>query len=274
MSRVPILTPAEADAAYASAQCVVEAHRRLTCFVRVGQTLAQIDAEVGRILASLSCRSAFFRYRQGRRPPFPSQSCLSVNECIVHGTAAFNLDPLKSGDLLSIDIGVVHKGWIGDAAWTYAIKEASSEAQRLMRCGREALRRGIPCLKPGAPYVDWARAVQICVESESGFHCVRGLGGHGYFRDDLHRPPYIANVVSDPRSPWAEAMQRWQPGNLVAVEPMISAGTGDTSDDPSSWPILTADRSLSVHYEADVLITSSGPRDLTQGMQDLPDVLG
>ncbi len=142
----------------------------------------------------------------------------------------------------------------------------------------DSLRLGIKTLRAGAPYTDWARTVQQHVERECGFFCVRGLGGHGYGRyvsdkvRGLHKPPFVPNVIDEPN--WTERKESWQVGTLVAVEPMISIGTGATNDPPSVWPIKTADGSLSVHYEADILITASGPRDLTEGMDSLPEIIG
>ena len=166
--------------ATAAADCVVKTHQRIIEFLRAGLTLAEIDAEIGRILNSLDSISAFLGYRVRGHPPFPSHACLSVNECIVHGTHDMTDEPLQPGDLISIDIGTKHKGWIGDAAWTYAIGEASDEALDLMRTGRESLRRGIEAMQPGRPLIEWAKAVQEHVEKEKGYSLVRGLGGHGY----------------------------------------------------------------------------------------------
>jgi methionyl aminopeptidase len=261
------------DAAHAAAQCVVRAHERLVGFLRAGLTLAEIDAFIARTLNELDARSAFLRYRIPGHPPFPSHSCLSVNECIVHGTHLMSSEPLKPGDLLSIDIGVWHHGWIGDAAWTYAVEEASDEVERLMESGRESLRRGVAAMQAGRPLVDWARAVQECVEGECGFKLVRGLGGHGYGRK-LHGPPFIANVLPTRPAEWPDAWKLFQPGMLLAVEPMLAVGTAEIFSEQRQWPIYTADRSLSVHYEANVLITRDGPRNLTEGMDDLPDIVG
>lgn len=272
MQRPPRISPADSDAAFAAAQCVVETHRRLVEFIRVGQTLAQIDAEVARVLEGLGCRSAFRWYRPGRQPPFPSHSCLSLNECIVHGTAGYCMRGLRAGDLLKLDIGVFHRGWVGDAGWTYAIKEVSDENRKLMACGKESLRLGMQQLRSGNAYMEWAKVVQNHVERVCGFHCIRGLGGHGYGRK-LHEPPYISNVT-DPIDGWHEALWKCEPGVLLAVEPMIGAGTGKKTDADDVWPVFTADGSMSVHYEADVLITESGPRDLTEGMAGLPEVIG
>lgn len=273
MSLPPPLRSADVDAAYAAAQCVVETHRRISAWLREGMTLARIDAEVARVLESLKCRSAFLHYRAGRTPPFPSHACLSVNECVVHGTAGYMERPLVKGDVLKLDIGVIRQGWIGDAAWTYSFGEPAPEVRRLMECGKESLRRGIPQLRPGATLDAWARAVQGFVEGECGFHLVRGLGGHGYGRK-LHAPPYLSNVAVELPEVWHEAKWACRPGTLLAVEPMIGLGTGEIVQHKNTWPIFTAEGSMSVHYEHDVLIGEDGPRVLTEGMEGLPDVVG
>ncbi len=256
-----------------AAQCVVEVHRRLADMLAPGQTLAEIDAFVAETLADLDSSSAFLHYKMRGHPAFPSHACLSPNDCIVHGTHDMTSVPIRRGDVLSIDIGVIRDGWIGDAAWTYAIGEASAEALRLMQCGRETLRRGIMTLRAGRPRMEWARAVQGCAEKEYGFHLVRGLGGLGYGRT-LHGAPFISNVV--PRRPgeWPDAFLTMKPGMLLAVEPMVAVGTAEIIADGHDWPIFTADRSLAVHYEANVLVTDDGPDNLTAGLDDLPDIVG
>ncbi|TVQ31830.1 MAG: type I methionyl aminopeptidase [Phycisphaeraceae bacterium] len=268
-----LITPSEVDQAHAAAQKVVETHRRLVEFLRTGQTLAQIDAFVAETLRDLGCRSAFLGYRQARTPAFPSHACLSLNECIVHGTAGMTTEPMRPGDILKIDIGVVYRGWIGDAAWTYAFEHASDEARRLMDCGKECLRRGVETLKPGGVYLDFARAVQEHAETECGFHCVRGLGGHGYGRK-LHAPPYVANHAPSYPGEWPDAFTRIEPGTLLAVEPMLAAGTAEVSQQSRQWPVFTGDGSLSVHYEHDVYVSEDGPRVLTEGLEELEDVVG
>lgn len=273
MSLPPPLLPAEIDAAYAAAQCVVETHRRMSAWMRVGMTLAKIDTEVARVLEALRCRSAFLHYRVGRTPPFPSHACLSVNECVVHGTAGYLERPMREGDVLKLDIGVVHQGWIGDAAWTYSFGEPSPEVRRLMECGKESLKRAIPTLRPGNVFEHWARALQGYVEGECGYFLVRGLGGHGYGRK-LHGPPYVSNVAVQFPEVWEDAKTPCRPGTLIAVEPMISLGSADVVQHKNAWPVYTADGSMSVHYEHDVLITEDGPRVLTEGMEQLPDIVG
>jgi methionyl aminopeptidase len=243
-------------------------------FLRAGQTLAQVDEFVAQTLADLDCRSAFLNYTMQGHPPFPSHSCLSLNSCVVHGTHTMTSEPLKPGDVLSVDIGVIHGRWYGDAAWTYAIEGASDESLKLMECGRESLKRGIAAMQVGRPLVDWARAVQTYVEKDCGFHLIRGLGGHGYGKK-LHGPPFVANVLPTSRSEWPDAWTLFRRGMLLAVEPMLAVGTGYMTASPKkAWPIFTADGSLAVHYEADILMTDEGPRDLTEGLQDLPNLVG
>lgn len=263
---------ADIDAAYTAAQKVVETHHRIAAFLSAGLTLAQIDRFVYETLEDLGCKSCFHKYRTGGLPPFPSQACLSINDCVVHGTAGYTLDKLKEGDVLKIDIGVKYKGWMGDAAWTYVFGEMTPQVKKLTDSGKESLEKGIEQLQPGNTWMDWAQTVQRIVEDEYGFHLIRGLGGHGYGRK-LHSPPWISNVVPDFAHEWPDGNRVIEPGMLVAVEPMIGIGTGDIFQKPKDWPIYTADHSLSVHYEHDVLITTDGPRILTQGLEDVTDVI-
>ena len=180
--------------------------------------------------------------------------------------------PIEPGDLLSIDIGVNYQGWIGDAAWTYGIEAVAPEALQLMQTGRACLQAGLDAMQPGRPLLDWARAVEANATA-AGFSLVRGLGGHGYGRR-LHGPPFISNVVPQRPGEWPDAFRIFEPGLLVAVEPMLNAGGPEITNARRDWPIHTADGSLSVHYEADVLITEDGRDILTHDMLTLPDIVG
>ncbi|HYF15348.1 MAG TPA: methionyl aminopeptidase [Phycisphaerales bacterium] len=283
------LTPAETDAAYTAAQVVVETHRRLSGFLRHGQTLAEIDKFVAAQLAEQGAASCFYGYKTGRKPAFMSHACLSVNECVVHGTATYRAEPLKRGDVLKVDIGARKNGWIGDAAWTYVFGEPTPTVAKLTRAGKESLEAGVKELRPGNTYRAWARVVQRIVERDYGFHLIQGMGGHGLLdaggRPALHGPPYISNRLPEAGSDWADADTPCRPGDLVAVEPMIAVGTGELAG-PSDrerkragvsplekWPEIVADGSLSVHYEHDVLITERGPRVLTEGLERTPDIV-
>jgi len=288
MADVPRLNPGEVDLAYTAAQKVVEVHRRLSGYLRAGMTLGQIDTWVAKTLEELDCVSCFRGYPVAGHPPFPSHACLSVNDCVVHGTAGYYREALKPGDVLKVDIGVWHRGWVGDAGWTYVFGAPNTQIKKLMESGKESLRRGIATMRAGRRYLDWAVAVQDCVEKEYGFFCVENWGGHGIGRkeDDrqkrgLHLPPHLLNHRPKGPGSWAEAGHTWKPGNLVAVEPMIGVGTGKTTQMPfkvgrkqmTDWPVFIADGSMSVHYEHDVLITEGDPRVLTEGLEDVNDVV-
>lgn len=273
MQTIPLLRGKEVDAAKKSADHVVEIHRRLTEFLCAGITLAEIDSFVASILKEQKSKSAFLKYKIPGQPPFPSHSCISVNDCVVHGTHTMSLAPLQPGDLISIDIGVTHQGWIGDAAWTWAIEHAEDEHLKLMQAGKDSLAAGIKAMQPGKPLMDFAKACQGVAESEYGFHLIRGLGGHGYGKT-LHAPPFISNVVPSHPSEWPDAWRLFEPGMLIAVEPMLAIGTGQIETKKGTWPIYSADHSMSVHYEADILISEDGPIDLTEGLQDLPNIVG
>lgn len=264
-------TAKEIDDARAAAMCVVETHRRLAGWLRVGRTLAEVDAFCGSIFEELKCKSAFIGYKVRGHPPFRSHTCLSVNDMVVHGE--HDATPLAEGDLLALDIGVKHRGMIGDAAWTYSIGSATEMGKRLQACGRESLRRGIAAIKAGRPMIEWAKAVQGYVERDCRFHLVRGLGGHG-IGHTLHESPYIANTPPSYPGEWTEAWKPFEKGMLIAVEPMISAGTTEIRSKGNAWPIWTADGSLSVHYEADVMVTEDGCEVFTAALDELPDVVG
>ena len=273
MKTVPLISSHDAKEAKVSARIVVEVHRALTEFIRAGITLPEIDAFVAKKLRELKCKSAFLKYKMPGQPPFPSHSCISVNDCVVHGTHIMTQSPLSPGDLISVDIGVIHKGWVGDAAWTWAIEHASDENHKLMQAGRDSLSAGIKAMQPSRPMMDFARAVQGVAEDDFGFHLIRGLGGHGYGRT-LHAPPFISNVVPAHPSEWPDGWRTFEPGMLIAVEPMLAIGTGHTENTRGTWPIFSADNSMSVHFEADIHITEDGPVDLTQGLQELPYIIG
>jgi methionyl aminopeptidase len=181
--------------------------------------------------------------------------------------------PLAAGDLISIDIGVTHHGWIGDAAWTWAVEHATDENILLMNSGKESLAAGVAAMQPNRPLMDFAKAVQAVAEGKYGFHLTRGLGGHGYGKT-LHAPPFVSNVVPEHPSEWPDAWRNFEPGMLIAVEPMIAVGTHAIDHSRGTWPIFSADHSMTVHYEADVLIGEDGPIDLTADLHQLPTFVG
>lgn len=271
MSSSP-LKPADEQAAYAAAQCVVKMHQALSGWLRVGMTIDRIDAFVGETLASMDCRSCFLGYKVRPHPPFPSHACLSVNSCIVHGHVGSYAGPMKAGDVLKIDIGVWHHGWIGDAAWTYVFGHKTPEVERLTSCGKASIRAAMEVLTPRNRLFDWASTLQRFVEIDHGFHLIRRLGGHGIGRK-LHCPPFIANTTPTFPGEWPEAQSFFKPGMILAVEPMIATGTSEYVSAGNAWPLATADGSMAVHYEHDVLITEDGHRVLTEGLDEVEDLI-
>ena len=266
------LSPADAQLAYEAAQKVVQTHLRLAEFLRPGQTMAQIDTFVASTLDSLGCKSCFLHYRpRGHRgPAFPSHACLSVNDCVVHGTAAYP-KPLGPGDIVKIDIGVWYKGFIGDAGWTYFVSPISPVAAQLLEAGKLSLSEGVKELTPQKTWSAWAERVHEIVVKRNGFHLTQGLGGHGIGRS-LHAGPFISN---SPQSvyEWSDGAKHPVPGTLVAVEPMLAIGTGEIRypGGSHSWPVHSADGSLTAHYEHDILITEGDPVILTDGLQNVRD---
>ncbi|MCB2155406.1 type I methionyl aminopeptidase [bacterium] len=184
---------------------------------------------------------------------FPNTLCVSLNEAVVHGIP--NKAPLNEGDLLSIDCGVLLDGFFADTAYTVGVGKCSAEAERLMQVTRESLELAIAKCQPGCRPGDIGHAVQTHVES-NGFHVIRDYTGHGIGRH-LHEDPKIENFGP------AGKGKRLMPGTVIAVEPMVAVGTGDTEVLNDDWTVVTKDRSLSAHYEHTIAITQGGPEILT-----------
>ena len=263
----------ELIAARAAANCVCKIHESLAEFICAGKYLSEINSYVKDTIQSLNCKSAFIGYSMSGLPPYPSECCLSRNNCIVHGTHLDDLEPLNPGDLLSVDIGVRHMNFIGDAAWTYGVEYVSEDDKNLMTAGKNSLKEGIKTMQVGRPLIEWAKQVQKIACDQFGFDLVRGFGGHGYGRT-LHDPPFISNVVPTYIEEWPDAWKTFQQGMLLAVEPMLAAKSANVTNSKNTWPIHTLDGSQSVHYEANILITKEGPDNLTEQMFNLPDIVG
>ncbi len=189
-------------------------------------------------------------------PPFPAAICISRNEEVVHGIPRADVI-LVSGDLLKIDIGMRYKGMVTDMARTVAIGEVSPERKKLQSVVKASLEAGVAVLRPGAKMEDYARAVETVV-NEAGFSGVRDLVGHGVGHE-LHEDPQIANYTHSglPNFTFEEGM-------VVALEPMINAGTYEVELAPDAWTFVTADGCSSAHWENTVLITHDGAEVLTK----------
>lgn len=186
---------------------------------------------------------------------YPYALCVSVNEEVVHGMPRKD-KILKEGDIVSFDFGVVYDGYVGDAAITVGVGKISEEARRLLETTEEALRFAIEKARVGNKIGDISHAIQHRVERE-GFNVIRDFVGHGIGRS-LHEPPEVPNYGKPGRG------LRLEPGLVLAIEPMVSAGSYEVVILNDGWTAVTRDGSLSAHFEHSVAITPSGPIILSQ----------
>ena len=220
----------------------------ITAFIKPGLTTRQVDEFAAARIKAHGVKSAFLGYRK-----FPCHTCISVNEEVVHGLAGNR--ELHFGDIVSVDVGVICKGFVGDTARTVAVGGCGVLAQRLMDVTERALHEGIAAAVPGNRVTDISRAIQNYVEG-NGFSVVREFVGHGVGRS-MHEEPQVPNFV-DPKS-----YQKLRPGMTLAVEPMVNAGQPAVKILKDGWTVVTQDGSLSAHFEHSVLITESEPEILT-----------
>lgn len=186
---------------------------------------------------------------------YPATACISINNEVIHGIPASNRI-LKSGDIVSVDLGAEFGGFNGDNAATFACGDVSVEAKRLMDVTRESLYEGIKRACPGGRVGDISAAVQQYVEA-NGFSVVRNYVGHG-IGTSLHEAPEVPNFGVSGRG------VRLVPGMTIAIEPMVNAGSYDVKVMPDGWTVLTKDGSLSAHFEHTVAITADGPKIMTE----------
>jgi len=220
----------------------------VAAFIQPGITTKQVDDFAASRIKQLGAKSAFLGYRK-----YPCHICISVNDQVVHGLAGPR--QLRFGDIVSLDIGVVYNGFIGDTARTVAVGGCSLLAQKLMDITEKALYEGIAQALPGNRVVDISRVIHNMVES-NGFSVVREYVGHGVGRS-MHEEPQVPNFVDGKDSP------KLRPGMTIAIEPMVNAGLPGTKTLNDGWTVVTQDGSLSAHFEHTVLITEAEPEILT-----------
>jgi len=221
----------------------------VSAFIQPGATTREVDIFAASRIKHHGAKSAFLGYRK-----YPCNICISVNDEIVHGLA--NERRLQFGDIVSLDVGVVYHGFVGDTARTVAVGGCSLDAQRLMDVTEAALYEGIAQAVPVNRVSDISRAVQNYVEG-NGFSVVREFVGHGVGRS-VHEEPQVPNYV-DSRT----KDHRLQPGMTIAIEPMVNAGGQAVKILKDRWTAVTQDGSLSAHFEHTVLVTASEPEILT-----------
>ena len=221
----------------------------VAAFIRPGVTTKEIDAFAGACIKRHGGKSAFLGYRK-----YPCQICISVNEEVVHGLAGNRR--VEFGDIVSLDVGVVVNGFIGDTARTVAVGGCGVGAQRLMDVTQQALSEGIAQAVPGNRVLDISRAIQRYVES-NGYSVVREFVGHGVGRS-VHEEPQIPNFDEGKKS-----SPKLKPGMTLAIEPMVNAGSANVKILKDGWTVVTQDGSLSAHFEHTVLVTEGVPEILT-----------
>lgn len=221
---------------------------RLVEMVEPGLATSRLDREAERICREADAEPAFKGYRG-----FPASVCVSINDEVVHGIPSPERI-LAEGDLVSMDFGVLLDGYYGDSAVTVGVGDVGEDGARLMEATRESLELGIRELVPGARLSDYSAAVQTHVE-ERGFSIVREFVGHG-IGTSLHEEPAVPNYGEPGHGP------KLREGMVLAVEPMVTAGSWRVVTGDDNWTVTTEDGSLAAHFEYSVAVTQSGPRVL------------
>lgn len=219
-----------------------------------GVTTRDLDNIAYDFIVTSGALPSFKGYKGGPGvKPYPASICASINEEVVHGIPDDRV--LKSGDIVSIDVGVYLNGYHGDAARTFPIGEVSQQAQKLIDVTRESFFRGIQKARKGYRILDISGSIQDFVE-DNGFTVVKDFVGHGIGRK-MHEAPQIPNYRTPERGP------RLQEGMTLAIEPMVNAGDYAVRILNNKWTVVTSDNSLSAHYENTIAVTKDKPLVLT-----------
>ena len=218
--------------------------------VRPGITTKEIDTAIRAYITKCGATPSFLNYGG-----FPASACISINDEVIHGIPSHKR-VLKDGDIVKIDVGAYYKGYHGDTANTIPVGTISQEAETLIRVTKESFQKGIETIGPGSRLGDLGAAVDGYVR-QFGFSAVRKFVGHGVGRD-LHEAPDVPNYGIAGRG------QRIYAGMVIAVEPMINAGTYDVIQLDDGWTVKTADGKLSAHYEHTLAVTDNGVVLLTK----------
>ncbi len=231
---------AEIELMRESSLLVSDALALVASVIKPGVTTLYLDKIAAEFIKDNKATASFKGY-QG----YPFACCISVNDAVVHGFP--NKDEIKSGDIVSVDVGVFKNGFHGDSAYTFGVGEITAEVKQLMRVTKESVYKGIEKAIHGNRVGDIAYAIQEYTEKQHGYGVVRDLVGHGLGRH-LHEEPQVPNFGK--RGTGAKLKE----GMVIAIEPMINLGTKDVFHDKDGWTIRTADGKPAAHYEHDVSI--------------------
>lgn len=232
-----------------SCKILAEVHAKLGEMIEPGISTWDIDAMGEKLIRSYGCVPNFLNYNG-----YPASICVSVNDEVVHGIPSKERI-LMEGDIVSLDAGLIYKGYHSDAARTYPVGEVSQEAKQLIEVTRQSFFEGIKHARAGAHLHDISNAIDAYC-SKFGYGVVRDLVGHG-IGTSLHEDPQIPNFRQ-----WRKGL-RLQPGMTLAIEPMITLGTYKVGWLDDDWTVVTMDGSPAAHYENTILITEGEPEILT-----------
>ena len=224
-------------------------HDELGKAIRPGISTKDIDSLGEKLIRGFGCVPNFLHY-QG----YPASICVSVNEEVVHGIPRDNRI-LKEGDIVSLDAGLIYKGYHSDAARTHAVGKISPEAEKLIAVTKQSFFEGIKMARAGNHLYDISNAIDAYV-TPHGYGIVTALVGHG-IGTQLHEEPQIPNFAQKRKG------LKLQPGMTLAIEPMINMGTAQVNWLDDNWTVVSADKSYSAHYENTILITEGEPEILT-----------
>lgn len=251
---VSIKSAREIELMRKSCEILAKVHYELGKAIRPGISTWEIDALGEKLIRSYDCIPNFLHYNG-----YPASICVSVNDEVVHGIPRKDRI-LQEGDIVSLDAGLIYKGYHSDAARTYAVGKISPEAQQLIDVTKQSFFEGIKMAKAGNHLYDISNAIDAYV-SRFGYGIVRDLVGHG-IGTSLHEDPQIPNFRQKRRG------LKLQPGMTLAIEPMINMGRYDVEWLEDNWTVVTEDGSYSAHYENTVLITDGEPEILTLPVEE------
>ena len=246
---VSIKSEREIELMRESGRLLAKVHQELEHAIRPGMTTMDIDIMGDKMIRDMGCVPNFKNYNG-----YPASICVSVNDEVVHGIPS-RKRILQEGDIVSLDAGLIYKGYHSDAARTHAVGRISPEAKNLIRVTKQSFFEGIKMAKAGNHLHDISNAIDAYVTS-FGYGIVRDLVGHG-IGTHLHEDPQIPNFAQRRKGIRLEA------GMTLAVEPMINMGRADVEWLDDDWTVVTEDGSLSAHYENTILITDGEPEILT-----------
>jgi methionyl aminopeptidase len=222
-----------------------------------GATGAELEALTRELVSKSGDTPAFLDYKpRGAKRPFPAALCFSVNDEVVHGVPNEREKVLKEGDIVTLDMGLVHEGLYTDMAITVPVGVVSKEAKKLIRMTEEAMYAGIKAIRPGATVGDIGAAIEGYVHAD-GYGIVRELAGHGVGYS-VHEDPYVPNFGNPGEGP------ELKPGMVIAIEPMLTIGKPAIKLDADGFTYRTKDGSLAAHCERTVAITEKGALVLTK----------